>query len=54
MGRNVVISKYDSEIIDGFLATYEDYRRPPSDWDAKPSAEIAQELTAELSALSQA
>lgn len=54
LGRNVLISKYDSEIVDGFLASYEDYRRPPSGWDAKPSAEIAKYLAAELSALSQA
>ncbi len=44
LGRNVVLSHYDSEVVDAFLADIEGRRQPPRPLTADPSRGILDEL----------
>ena len=44
LGDNVVLSNYDSRIVDEFIAQPQRWRRPPVSADARPSAEIVEAL----------
>jgi UDP-N-acetylglucosamine 2-epimerase (non-hydrolysing) len=48
LGENVVLSHYDSSIVDEFLADPERRRRPPRIPSANPSEQILDELIARL------
>lgn len=51
LGANVVLGRYDSAVIDAFLASPERYRRSPQDSPEAPSEQILTELLAELDTL---
>jgi UDP-N-acetylglucosamine 2-epimerase (non-hydrolysing) len=46
LGDNVVLARFDAEIIDGFLESFESLRHHPRSMNAKPSAEIVDVLKA--------
>lgn len=48
IGANVVLSRYESAVVDTFLADHERLRRPPADLAPRPSEEILEVLLAEL------
>lgn len=46
LGENVVLSRYDPEVVRGFLEEPDRFRRPPSARDAEPSRVILERLLA--------
>lgn len=48
IGRNVVLSRYDTEVVDAFLRDPESYRSRPSDLRESPSREVLDVLLEEL------
>ena len=51
IGANVVLSRYDDEVVGAFLADPQAWRRPVALGDEKPSAEVVDVLVDELEAL---
>lgn len=52
IGANVVLSRFEPSVIDGFLADPERLRRPPAELTSRPSEQILAVLLAELAASS--
>jgi UDP-N-acetylglucosamine 2-epimerase len=48
LGANVVLSRYDPDVVGAFLAAPERHRRPPAPLDARPTAAILAVLLDEL------